>query len=262
MIKLIVTDLDGTLLADDKSLSPEFWDMEKQLRERGIIFALASGRPYYNMVSVFEKIKDHVYFISDNGAFAVFQSQAFLVDPLSDNYLKEFIEISRNIPQSYPILCAKEQAYMEDDNEKMLEQALKYYQHYKIVDDLTKISAPILKMSMCDLKNAEENTYPQYTKYKENYNVVVSGKVWVDITSKTANKGNAIKKLQERIGVGFEETLVFGDYLNDVEMMYTAKYSYAMKNAQQEVIEAAKYVTTYDNNNSGVLNIIRDLCLR
>ena len=57
MIKLIVTDLDGTLLADDKSLPTDFWDVEQQLNERNITLVIASGRPYHNMVSVFEKIR-------------------------------------------------------------------------------------------------------------------------------------------------------------------------------------------------------------
>ena len=54
MIKLIITDMDGTLLNNYDEIDPEFWEIEKKLSEKGVIFSIASGRPYYNLVK-FEK---------------------------------------------------------------------------------------------------------------------------------------------------------------------------------------------------------------
>ena len=77
----------------------------------------------------------------------------------------------------------------------------------------------------------------------------------------TANKGNAISGIQKELDISPEETLVFGDYLNDLEMMQNAKYSYAMKNAHPEFIKSSKYVTTFSNNENGVLKTIDELGL-
>ena len=55
--------------------------------------------------------------------------------------------------------------------------------------------------------------------------------------------------------------MVFGDYLNDLEMMQNAKYSYAMKNAHPEIIKVSNFVTKYDNNENGVVRTIRELGL-
>lgn len=59
--------------------------------------------------------------------------------------------------------------------------------------------------------------------------MAIAAHVFIDITSITANKGNAISGIQEELNISPQETLVFGDYLNDLEMMQNAKYSYAMK---------------------------------
>lgn len=49
--------------------------------------------------------------------------------------------------------------------------------------------------------------------------------------------------------------------MNDIEMMQTAQYSYAMKNAHPDIIKAANYITEYDNNNNGVIEVIKQICL-
>ena len=63
MIKLILTDMDGTLLNDHDEINEEFWTIERQLSNEGVIFAIASGRPYYNLVRKFDRIKDNLLFI-------------------------------------------------------------------------------------------------------------------------------------------------------------------------------------------------------
>ena len=71
------------------------------------------------------------------------------------------------------------------------------------------------------------------------------------------NKGDAISHLQAHLGITPDETMVFGDHLNDVEMIQYATHSYAMKNAQDELKAIAAYVTEYDNNEAGVVRTIQ-----
>lgn len=90
----------------------------------------------------------------------------------------------------------------------------------------------------------------------EQFKVVISGGKCLDISKKEINKGKAIKLLQKKLGILSEKTMVFGDYLNDLEMMQEAKYSFAMKNAQPEVKEVAHFITEYDNTEDGVIKTI------
>lgn len=65
MVKLIITDMDGTLLDDNNNINEEFWNIEKELNKKGIIFAAASGRQYYNLLHRFSPIKDDMLFIAE-----------------------------------------------------------------------------------------------------------------------------------------------------------------------------------------------------
>ncbi|MFO7720710.1 MAG: HAD hydrolase family protein, partial [Gillisia sp.] len=91
--------------------------------------------------------------------------------------------------------------------------------------------------------------------------VAIAANIFLDITSLTANKGNAIKGIQKELNISPDETLVFGDYLNDLEMMQNTKNSYAMKNARPEIIGASCFITLFDNNENGVLKTIAQLGL-
>jgi hypothetical protein len=86
--------------------------------------------------------------------------------------------------------------------------------------------------------------------------VTVSGEIWLDITAKGANKGVAIKALQEKLGINFDETMVFGDYLNDLEMMEVAYHSYAMENAHEDLKKVARF-TAKSNDENGVVEVIK-----
>lgn len=259
MIRLIVTDLDGSLLNDKKELPKEFWELEKQLVQQNIVLGIASGRPYHNLLALFEPIKAHTYFLSDNGSYVTYQGSELLVEMLDPAAVSTFVQKARPLDRVYPVLCGKDRAFMEDNDETLLKQALQYYQRYEIVPDLTKITEPILKVSLCDLINAETNSYPHFKQFETRYKVAVAGERWLDFTALNANKGTGVKLVQERLGIGYDQTMVFGDYMNDLEMMEVAKYSYAMKNAHPGIIAAAAYVTTYDNNNEGVTRVINSV---
>jgi len=257
MIRLIVTDLDGSLLNDNKEISEDFWEVEKALHENGITFSVASGRPLHNIVMEFDAIKERTYFISDNGSYIVYRDEELLVLPLSKEIINEFVAVSRGIEKVYPVLCSKHMAFLEDDDEELLNVALQYYQEYEIVERLEDVTEPVLKISMCDFGDPHTNSYPHFKKYENDYKVAVAGTRWLDITGFDADKGKAVKRLQQKLGISYDETMVFGDYLNDLQLMKAGKYSFAMKNAQPEIIKAANFVTTFDNNEDGVVKTIK-----
>ena len=80
----------------------------------------------------------------------------------------------------------------------------------------------------------------------------------MDLTNKGVTKGHALKKIQSILGIKKEETLAFGDNINDLEMLAEAKYSFAIGNAREEVKMAAAYVAE-SNKNEGVLKVLEEL---
>ena len=261
MIKLIVTDMDGTLLNDEHQIHPDFWEIEEALTKKGIMFSVASGRQFYNLESKFEKIKDRMLFFAENGTYVVYKGKEVYLNPLKRDDANKFIKIGRTLEHTQLVLCGKNSAYIETQDDNFYKEINKYYERLEIVDDLTKVDDTVLKVTLCNFNGVEENTFHHFKEYKDDFKVAIAASVFIDITTLTANKGNAIKGIQEEMNITPEETLVFGDYLNDLEMMQNAKFSYAMKNAHPEIKSASNYVTNFDNNQNGVLRTIKELGL-
>ena len=261
MIKLIVTDMDGTLLNDQHEIHPDFWKIEEELTKKGIMFSVASGRQFYNLESKFERIKERMLFFAENGTLVVHKGQELYVNSLDPEAAKKFIEIGRKLEDVQLVLCGKNSAYVESKDQKFIEEIQQYYQRLEFVEDLKLVEDTILKVTICEFKGVEANSYHSFKEFNNEYKIAVAGKIFLDITSFTANKGDAIKGIQKELNISPDETLVFGDYLNDLEMMQNATYSYAMKNAHPEIINASNYITRFDNNENGVLKTIEQLGL-
>lgn len=256
MIKLIATDMDGTLLNNNNEIHHDFIDVFEKLQEKDIIFAAASGRQYFNLLKRFEDVKDKMMFIAENGTIVVYKGEEIFINSLDRNIAKELVNIGRNIENSNVILCGKNSAYIESTDEEFIKEVEKYYEKYEVVKDVNEIEDDILKVTICDFNGAQENSNKYYDDYREDLQVSISGKIWLDITNKGANKGVAIKALQEKMGIDFNETMVFGDYLNDLEMMEAAYHSYAMENAHDDLKKVSRFIAK-SNDDNGVLEAIK-----
>ena len=95
--------------------------------------------------------------------------------------------------------------------------------------------------------------------FEKEFDILPSGDSWLDMVLRGASKGSAIDLIRERYGIPFEETAIFGDYLNDMSMMDRGYYSYAMKNAHPDIKAAARFVTEYTNEEDGVARTLERL---
>ena len=258
MIKFIASDMDGTLLNEKNEINKEFFDIFNKLIEKDIIFAAASGRQYYNLLKRFDKIKDNMMFIAENGTFVVYKGEEIIVNSLDKNVAVDLIKIGRTIENSYVIVCGKKSAYIESREERLVRETKKYYERYEIIDDLTKVEDDILKVTICDFSGSEFNSNNYYNEYKDKLQVTVSGEIWLDITAKGVNKGVAINKVQDMLNINHKETMVFGDYLNDLEMMGSAYYSFAMENAHDDLKRVSRFIAK-SNNDNGVVEAIKEV---
>ena len=91
----------------------------------------------------------------------------------------------------------------------------------------------------------------------DRFGMFISGKNWMDIMVKGINKGAALAKVQKALGILPEETLAFGDYYNDIELLEQASYGFVMKNAVEDMKKNAKYITPHTNNENGVMEVVR-----
>lgn len=258
-VKLIVTDMDGTLLNSNNEVSPRFFKLFESLKNRKIHFVAASGRQYHSIIDKLDAIKNEITIVAENGGITKQGNETLLVNDLSWDYCLKAIEILRPINNTNIVLCGEKSAYVETTDEKFISIFSNYYSKYTIVEDLTKVTNDqFFKIAAYHYDSSEKYIYPEVEHLNEEMQVIVSGKNWLDISQKNANKGVALKMLQQKFGVTKEETMVFGDYNNDLQMLKLADFSYAMKNAHPKVKEIANFETN-SNDNNGVEIILEQL---
>ncbi|MBS4759565.1 MAG: HAD family hydrolase [Clostridium sp.] len=263
MIKLIVTDLDGTLLTDDRTLPEDFDEVLDKIRKKDILFCAASGRSWYTIKKLFKNNGEKVFYISDNGAYLTdgkcYEEVNFaLTKKQSEAVVSECLKIEG----LQVIMCAKDRAYFVSPDSKYLNIINEYYINYEIVDDYRKIEEQILKIAVYDPEGSAVNGYPKIKdKLEKELIAVVSANNWFDIMNKNVNKGVALRKIQAHFGITRAETMAFGDFNNDIEMLKEAEYSFAMANSNDCVKSAANYEAE-SNNNFGVTKAIKEICVQ
>ena len=257
-IKMVVTDMDGTLLNSDHQVSDQFFELFKKLKKRDILFVAASGRQYHSIIDKLSSIKDDIIVIAENGGLARKNGQELISTPLQNGAKNTILEVLEKIPNIHPVLCGGDKAYLLGTSVEFVDKLKEYYTEFEILDDLRSFDGEILKIAIYHFENSEKFIYPAVKHLEGELKVKVSGENWVDISSPNANKGFALEKVQKMYNITPKETMVFGDYNNDLEMLSLADFSFAMENAHPNVKNAANY-STLSNNEQGVEHILRQL---
>ena len=173
-IKLVATDMDGTLLNSKHELNDSFIPVFRKLKEQGIIFVAASGRQYYNLLKTLDEVKDEVIFAAENGSYVVYQNEEIHVQDMDQQIVRDLIVKARNIGGTYSVICGKKKAYVESAEPEFIDHLKLYFERYEIVEDLLKVEDDqFLKFTLCDLAGSEGNSYPHYKHLQDTLQVKV-----------------------------------------------------------------------------------------
>lgn len=258
MIKLIASDIDGTLVEDGAcSLNRELLEVILQLKAQGIYFVAASGRNVSSMERIFEPIRDKIFYIAGNGGYVgCYGRELFITEyrkELAADVIRDMREVGFDLMIDGPG-CV----YTDSHNEEFLNWLSNGYR-FKInrLDDLMKLDAPFLKISGCIMRGIPEEKEKFFAKkYGDRLKVTLAGMQWLDTMNPEVNKGNALKVIQESLEIRPEETMAFGDQLNDIEMLNRAYYSFSVANGRPETKKAARFLAD-SNVNQGPLKIMK-----
>lgn len=258
MIKLITSDIDGTLVPDGRNdINPEIYDVILKLRSKGIQFAAASGRQWASIESIFEPVKEKVFYLSDNGAYVGCHGRNLFLNPIKRQTVLDMIADVREMEGLELMVSGPNVVYLETQDEEIINWLVNGYKfRVSAVPDLTQVDSEFIKISVYRKTDVEIHTRSLQEKYKDRLKITIAGNMWMDCMKPGINKGQAVKLLQEGLGIKPEETMAFGDQLNDVEMLKQAYYSFAVGNARKEVKAAARFQTD-TNQNDGVLKILK-----
>lgn len=264
--KMVVTDLDGTLLNDEKKISDKDVYMLNRLSSNGVEIVIATGRNYFMAKKLTEQIKNiNPVILANNGAVARRSNSDELIEY---NYLEVdvFEDIyNRGIKYNlYPVLHVDEYENGYDmiyEHEDMEEVYLGYVKKDDMRAKLVKFKPEEIKniLSVCYLEeffklddfNEEMNALNK-GQFNSICNRNISNRALLEFLHKDGCKWRALKKYINNINIKPDEIVSFGDDSNDIELISNTGMGISMKNGIENCIKAAKKVSTFDNNNSGV----------
>lgn len=258
-VKLIATDMDGTLLNSQRELPPDFFHLLDELHRQNILFVIASGRSYPTLSAQFNTCRDKLIFMAENGCCIMNNNRLVYMESMSVDQLTYLVGFCRQLPQAYPILSGYRHAYVFSSTPTAVIEVIDlYYENIRYINDISDIPEPICKITVCDITGAEQHSFPLLSQLQPPYRATLAGYTWIDLGLTHTSKGRGLAALQKEYGISPDETMVFGDYLNDCEMMQQGYFSYAMANAHPELKSVSRF-ETLSNDEDGVMHIIRQL---
>ncbi|GAA2724360.1 Cof-type HAD-IIB family hydrolase [Cellulomonas aerilata] len=258
-IRLITVDMDGTLLDEHHEIPASLWPLLPQLNERGVLFCPASGRQHANLATRFAPVARDLLIIAENGSYVAQGGVEISSATIDRGVVAEIVTAVRDLAADVgAVVCGKRSAYVERLDAPFLAECERYYTLLQPVDDLLAVDDDVLKVAVFDFGSAQHSTAPALERFSGTQQVVVSGLHWVDVMHPTTHKGTAVRAVQERYGITRAQTMAFGDYLNDLEMLDAAEHSYAMADAHPSVVARARHLAP-SNREDGVVRTIREV---
>ncbi|MGC4018231.1 MAG: HAD family hydrolase [Muricomes sp.] len=249
MIKLVASDLDGTLLQGGvQNPTPYAIELIHKLTQKGVHFVAASGRQYHNERRMFDEIKDEISYIAENGSICIHKGEVISRSTISDDLTARIIAEVKKQAHFEMMLSREDACFVENNNPIFVNHISNVMRNTsQVVDDLSKVKGPVLKLAVCGMS---DNTHEvdEYLRHLQDMfgneiKIVTSGSTWIDFLAPGANKGTALQSLIDVLRIKPEECMAFGDQYNDVEMLQLVGTSYAMSNAAPGISYYSTYVT-------------------
>ena len=234
MYRIIVTDYDGTLIQNSKEPSNAFYTKLNMLVSRGIIFAVASGRPYNQLKKLLYPISNEIVFIASDGAQMMYKN-CLLYKKTVDVSVAKAVSKKALDSGMTPIVALRE------ENRKVTEEKLGL--PFFFSSDIFKIVIAVNGKDTTDIKNFA---------IEKNLRVCYENDEYLELCNKDSDKGEAVKKLMTKFSVNDKKILVMGDGINDVSMLKLAEKRICPKNACNEVALISEQI---ENIEKYILNL-------
>ncbi len=240
MVKLIVTDVDDTVVPEGGSiLNPEYYEVIRECRKRGILIGVASGRQKPCVKKLFEPVLDQIFILADNGT-DIWEKDYKTSMPIADG---DYQEMARDVHELCPghaiMACKPDMGYIEYGQEEYYETMRAYPYDLEYVEDAARLT-DICKVSVWRAEGVDPRIASMMQeRWSDRMDVCLAGVNFLDFTNKGCNKGKALSIIQEHYGIKPEETAAFGNADNDIPMLERAKFSYAVGNASENLKQAA-----------------------
>ena len=262
--KMFVTDVDDTLLNDNHEITERNKEAIMDMQRQGVTFVLASGRPteaITNIAKELELDKYNGYIAGYNGGeiLDVKSGEIISRDKLTREELLGIYEETKDIDLKFITYKNKSILGKENDeyvNEEVRLTGFDFIEFYDLKD--VEFDEVIKCMLVGNSKIVSETREILEPRYKGKYYVTISKPIFLEITNKNISKGNAVKKISEKLGISLEEVAAIGDSFNDVSMLEIAGFSATVENGNPEIKKMVKFISS-SNNEDGIANFVEEM---
>lgn len=256
-IKLVATDMDLTLLADDKSMPAGVDERIDALAKNGVLFCAASGRPALALRESFPAHHQDMALVADNGASVYLRNELVYRDLIDRDLYHEVLALATATEGSVPVLCAFDDAYVLERDRCHEDVVSIYYRSITYVESFEELDVDSNKISIYfpgwDSKQKNDEVYSP--AFASRLYLTCAGNEWLDFMNIGVDKGSGIRHLAQHLGIDLSDIAAFGDTYNDIPMLDIVGHSYVMANAAEHMHDHGKFLAP-SNNEAGVLTVI------
>lgn len=232
-IKLIASDMDGTLLDENGQVPPETFDLILALRERGVRFVASSGRRYDRLCDFFSPVKDRMDFVASNGAQVFADGVQIDREVYSHLAIRRLAKTVAMFPNMHLALFDRTKSYLLDDEDKFVREVDKDLPNVERIYELPSPQVSIIKASIfCDDGNVMDNAYVLQRELGGLFTFAPSGSSYIDAMQPGISKASGIAQVMEYHGIDASEVMAFGDAMNDYEIIRFVGTGCAMANGR------------------------------
>lgn len=259
---LLCSDLDGTLLKNDKSISKENIEAIEYFKKEGGRFTFITGRIPIFVKDICKTVNPNLPFgcINGGGLYDYEKSEYVWKQPLSDDVMTLVEYVDRNLPEIGIQVNTFEKVYFSKDNSAM-ERFRRLTNAPNLVCHYNNVKEPVSKIIFASMDPEALRALMEMLAshpMSEKFDFVHSERTLYEILPKGIGKGVAVSKLAQLYNLDINKTIAIGDYYNDISMFNTVKTGVAVSNACQEVKDMADYVTV-SNEEHAVASVIYDI---
>lgn len=242
--KLVVFDIDGTLVDDEKRLPKSTKEAILHLQNNGVYVVIATGRPPF----LFEELREELgvqSYISFNGQHVVFEGETIYENPIDQQQLALLHNgaLEHNVPM---VFMNENRMIATTDNHPYILQCFEQLtDEYPKVDHKFHLQTPI-HQALIFCKEGEEVTF---TENYPAFHFLRWHKYSCDVLPMGGSKAVGIQQIVKASGLEEAHTYAFGDGANDMEMIQTVKTGIAMGNAVPQLKKVANYITSPVDDN-------------
>jgi len=261
-IRLIATDLDGTLLRPDKTVSRYTSTILQRIQAAGVVVVLITARPYRVVRKIAQEIGITGLAICSNGAITYDLDQEAIVQhtPILPKLASRLIQRLRQEIPDLSFACESPSQFKCEPYYLHLCSTPKHkYSTFHVSDALAFCNEPLTKLiALHPTYSPEELGRLTAHITGEDVIVVYSGAPFIEISAAGVNKAWALASLCEQLDITAQEVMAFGDMPNDLSMLQWAGHAVAVANAHSQVLEAVHEITP-SNAEDGVARVLERL---